>query len=33
VREKLANVRLDTLNPEVFKREKCYLLYVLQPTP
>ncbi|HEX5639138.1 MAG TPA: class I SAM-dependent methyltransferase [Burkholderiaceae bacterium] len=31
VREKLANVRLDTLNPEVFKREKRYVLYVLQP--
>ncbi len=31
VREKLGNVRLDTLDPEVFKREKRYLLYVLQP--
>lgn len=31
VREKLANVRLDTLDPEVFKREKRYLLYTLQP--
>jgi SAM-dependent methyltransferase len=32
VREKLANVRLDTLDPEVFKREKRYVLYVLQPS-
>ena len=31
VREKLAKVRLDTLDPEVFKREKRYVLYVLQP--
>jgi SAM-dependent methyltransferase len=31
VREKLSNMRLDTLDPEVFKREKRYLLYVLQP--
>ena len=30
-REKLANVRLDTLDPEVFKREKRYVLYVLRP--
>ena len=30
-REKLANVRLDTLDPDVFRREKRYLLYVLQP--
>jgi SAM-dependent methyltransferase len=33
VRARLANVRLDTLNPEVFRREKRYLLYVLQPAP
>jgi len=32
-REKLANVRLDTLDPEVFKREKRYVLYVLRPRP
>jgi len=31
VQEKLGNVRLDTLDPEVFKREKRYVLYVLQP--
>jgi SAM-dependent methyltransferase len=31
VREKLGKVRLDTLDPEVFKREKRYLLYTLQP--
>jgi SAM-dependent methyltransferase len=31
VRDKLANVRLDTLDPDVFKREKRYLLYVLRP--
>jgi SAM-dependent methyltransferase len=33
VRARLASVRLDTLDPEVFKREKRYLLYVLQPAP
>jgi len=33
VRERLAKVRLDTLDPEVFRREKRYLLYVLQPKP
>ena len=32
-RDKLANVRLDTLDPEVFKREKRYVLYVLRPRP
>ena len=31
IREKLANLRLDTLDPEVFRREKRYLLYVLRP--
>ena len=31
VREKLSNVRLDTLDPEVFRREKRYVLYVLRP--
>lgn len=31
VRDKLAGVRLDTLDPEVFRREKRYLLYTLQP--
>jgi SAM-dependent methyltransferase len=31
VREKLSKVRLDTLDPEVFRREKRYLLYVLRP--
>ena len=29
LRDKLAQVRLDTLDPEVFKREKRYLLYTL----
>lgn len=33
VRDKLARVRLDTLDPNVFRREKRYLLYVLQPLP
>lgn len=31
VRDRLANARLDTLDPDVFRREKRYLLYVLQP--
>jgi SAM-dependent methyltransferase len=31
VRGKLANVRLDTLDPAVFRREKRYLLYTLSP--
>jgi SAM-dependent methyltransferase len=31
VRAKLANVRLDTLDPAVFRREKRYLLYTLAP--
>jgi SAM-dependent methyltransferase len=31
VRDRLADVRLDTLDPDVFRREKRYLLYVLQP--
>ena len=30
VRDKLEGVRLDTLDPEVFKREKRYLLFVLR---
>jgi SAM-dependent methyltransferase len=30
VRDRLAHVRLDTLDPEVFRREKRYLLYVLE---
>jgi len=33
VRDKLADMRLDTLDPDVFRREKRYLLYVLQPAP
>lgn len=31
VREKLGAVRLDTLDPDVFRREKRYLLFTLQP--
>jgi SAM-dependent methyltransferase len=31
VRDKLTAVRLDTLDPEIFKREKRYLLFTLQP--
>ncbi len=31
VQDRLAQLRLDTLDPEVFKREKRYLLYVLRP--
>jgi SAM-dependent methyltransferase len=32
VRDKLAAVRLDTLDPDVFRREKRYLLFTLRPT-
>jgi hypothetical protein len=31
VQEKLTGVRLDTLDPDVFRREKRYLLFTLQP--
>jgi hypothetical protein len=31
VRDKLAGVRLDTLDPDVFRREKRYLLFTLRP--
>lgn len=31
VQEKLSGVRLDTLDPDVFRREKRYLLFTLQP--
>jgi hypothetical protein len=33
VREKLAAIRLDTLDPEVFRREKRYLLFTLSDPP
>lgn len=31
IRDRLANLPLDTLDPDVFRREKRYLLYVLRP--
>jgi SAM-dependent methyltransferase len=31
VRDKLAAIRLDTLDPDVFRREKRYLLFTLRP--
>jgi hypothetical protein len=31
VRAKLDGVRLDTLDPDVFRREKRYLLFTIRP--